>query len=575
MATYGQKKPIGGVQLPTDPMLDMGRKTHGFVTPEQDLMPQRFSVPPRRVIPIVFIPGIMGSNLRLKAARQRELSRKNNIAWRPDSTSFCLEMMDATPAERQQLLNPTMTEVDEYDPESNPTGDANESADDRHSAVAVSLSYGMRVGINTPLLSDDPPTHPKPRTREQKARERGWGEVYYSSYSALLELCEEKLNSAYRYGQLTQWWATQIVGVSPDRWQATVTPRLAPIDEETLKTTLQGCWFPLHAMGYNWLESNENSGTKIAKRTQKLIDKYQKQGFECEKVIIITHSMGGLVARAMAHPQMGNFEDRILGIVHGVMPAIGAAATYKRMRCGFEGLAGNVLGRNGPNVTAVLANAQGGLELLPTQKYGNGWLTATHMNHSILNLPQFGDPYEEIYKLRNRWYQLVVEDWINPATDRRITFDRTLQLLDGAKRFHDRLSQYYHPHSYAHYGADPERRAWQNVTWSIHGTHLEHVHEATIISDDAQGSIRLRGKNAPIVAGMGVAHHLVNLQEPAAVGDETVPAFSADDQLRSGQFKGIFRQTGYEHQASYKTDKALLSTIYSIIRIAERMRWKK
>lgn len=31
---------------------------------------------------------------------------------------------------------------------------------------------------------------------------------------------------------------------------------------------------------------------------------------------------------------------------------------------------------------------------------------------------------------------------------------------------------------------------------------------------------------------------------------QTVPLHSAEAQLRSGQFKGIFRQTGYEHQAS-------------------------
>lgn len=74
---------------------------------------------------------------------------------------------------------------------------------------------------------------------------------------------------------------------------------------------------------------------------------------------------------------------------------------------------------------------------------------------------------------------------------------------------------------------------------------------------------------------MGVAHHLVKLQLPAEAGDETVPTFSADDQLRSGKFKGIFRQNGYEHQSSYKADAAVLSTIYSIVRIAETMRWEK
>jgi len=52
-----------------------------------------------------------------------------------------------------------------------------------------------------------------------------------------------------------------------------------------------------------------------------------------------------------------------------------------------------------------------------------------------------------------------------------------------------------------------------------------------------------------------------------------VPARSADHQLRSGVFKGIFRQTGYEHQSSYKDPRAIASTLYSIVRIAQSAAW--
>jgi hypothetical protein len=30
----------------------------------------------------------------------------------------------------------------------------------------------------------------------------------------------------------------------------------------------------------------------------------------------VTHSMGGLVGRALLHPEMGNIESKILGVVH-------------------------------------------------------------------------------------------------------------------------------------------------------------------------------------------------------------------------------------------------------------------
>jgi len=54
--------------------------------------------------------------------------------------------------------------------------------------------------------------------------------------------------------------------------------------------------------------------------------------------------------------------------------------------------------------------------------------------------------------------------------------------------------------------------------------------------------------------------------------DGTVPHHSADAQFKSGKFKGIFRQKGYEHGASYKDETALRSTLYSIIQIAKEMK---
>jgi hypothetical protein len=60
----------------------------------------------------------------------------------------------------------------------------------------------------------------------------------------------------------------------------------------------------------------------------------------------------------------------------------------------------------------------------------------------------------------------------------------------------------------------------------------------------------------------------------SAPSDQTVPARSADHQLNSGMFKGIFRQTGYKHQSSYKDPSAIASTLYSIVRIAQSAVWK-
>jgi pimeloyl-ACP methyl ester carboxylesterase len=572
---------LPGYQLPTQPHVSGGRVAEGFFTPTQDLMPQRISVPPKRVLPIIFLPGIMGSNLRMSAARQSLMRKKNNIAWRPESLAESNRLLHGSSAMRQNQLDPSQTEVDEYDPIGNPTGDPNETADHRHGNATVGFEL-LNVGVESPLLMDDPITVTPRKMKDQKARERGWGEVFFGSYRGLLEMCEQRLNTAFYDGHMDSWW-TQIVDVPPTKWQASAQPPLKPLEEKVLKEAVNGCWFPVHAMGYNWLQSNRNSGVHVADRIRALMDRYKAYGFKCEKVILVTHSMGGLVARAVIHPEMGNLQEKVLGIVHGVMPAIGAGAAYKRMRCGFEdpglmspiaSITAKVLGNFGPEVTAVLGNAQGGLELLPSQAYGNGWLRVTCKGETLKALPQQGDPYEEIYKLRNKWYGLLREEWINPANHSGAGFQRTAGLLDKAKKFHQDIASTYHDLSYGHYGADPSHAAWHNVVWEIDGAGpLVAPEKLKVASDDFQGKLHLIDPAEAQLDEQAPKFRQVQMQVARDPGDQTVPLHSAEHQLQSGKFKGIFRQTGYEHQDSYKNEGALHSTLYSLVRIAQTMTW--
>lgn len=218
------------------------------------------------------------------------------------------------------------------------------------------------------------------------------------------------VNPAWERGTVAQGFVTpsqdripQVMSIPP--------PLLEALDEETFLAAVKGVWFPVHAMGYNWLQGNRRSGTVVANRITELMKNDESQGFHCEKVILVTHSMGGLVARAVVHPNMGKLNEKVLGIVHGVMPAIGAGAAYKRMRCGVEGddTAAKVVGNEGTLIMAVLGNAQGGLELLPSQAYGNNWLQVRHKGGIIKSLPIKGDPYEEIYKLKGVWFGLLNE----------------------------------------------------------------------------------------------------------------------------------------------------------------------
>jgi hypothetical protein len=569
------------------------RKAEGFATPKQDKRPQCARFLPKRVLPIIFLPGIMGSNLRMSAARQKELRQKDNIAWRPDSLGALNVSKNARslPRERQLRLDPLQTTVDVY----NPSGPANVSGDERHGNVKLDSSF------RSPLLTDDPPTMTNRLTAVQKARARGWGEVFFKSYGELLQHLESRLNNTFFEGKLQQEWR-DVVGVDPHKWSADPSLPQQALTEDELKKIATGCWFAVYAFGYNWLQSNGDSAKIIGARVNKVIDDLNESGYECNQVIVVTHSMGGLVGRALVHPKFGNLQDKVLGIVHGVMPAIGAPAAYKRMRAGFEdpgimsgslsameaSVGAKVAGNYGDEVTAVLANAPGGLQLLPTKSYGNGWLHVRYNGHDLEVWPKQGDPYGEIYKVQGKWYALFREDWINPSglpPDKGGgTFERTCRYLDRVQNFHQMIENTFHPNSYAHYGADRGRQSFEEVIWEIDKNCADPSgwKDWPIINDTRQGKLELvhwdpLGPNnkalLPFTDAMPDPIHATILP-PAAPGDQTVPARSADHQLKSGMFKGVFRQTGYEHQSSYKDPRAIASTLYSILRIAQKATWK-
>jgi hypothetical protein len=174
---------LAGYKLPIKPEEKTGKMAQGFVTPNQDRSPQVHSIPSKRLMPIIFIPGIMGSNLRMSSDRQKQLNKTNNIAWRPDNLFVTVPMKDSTAAERQLNFDPMSTELDIYDPKNSITGDPNETADMRNKSCHFASQYsGSWRSINGPLLQSDKPGMPNSKTRDQKARERGWGEVFSSSY---------------------------------------------------------------------------------------------------------------------------------------------------------------------------------------------------------------------------------------------------------------------------------------------------------------------------------------------------------------------------------------------------------
>lgn len=76
--------------------------------------------------------------------------------------------------------------------------------------------------------------------------------------------------------------------------------------------------FPVHVFGYNWLVDNAISAAQLVDYIDKVIRTYKYEhghGLAVEKVIIVTHYMGGLIARYAS--QVLGAKEKIFGFVHG------------------------------------------------------------------------------------------------------------------------------------------------------------------------------------------------------------------------------------------------------------------
>jgi pimeloyl-ACP methyl ester carboxylesterase len=178
-------------------------------------------------------------------------------------------------------------------------------------------------------------------------KQRGWGGVVWSFYGEILMELAEKLNPAKKAGE----------------------------DH------------PVYAFGYDWRQSNTASGKLLKDRIAKL-----KQDHKAEKVIIVSHSMGGLVTRsALAQGAM----DDVLGVIHTVIPADGAVVAYRRFFTGANTAAEGkedpiapILGETRLEYGLTQSVLRGPVELLPHASYPDIFFKTTDgtTNRDVPNL---------------------------------------------------------------------------------------------------------------------------------------------------------------------------------------------
>ncbi|SDV01212.1 esterase/lipase family protein [Pseudomonas vancouverensis] len=352
---------------------------------------------------------------------------------------------------------------------------------------------------------------------------------------------------------------------------------------------------PVHACGYNWLDSNKQAALRLAERIDELMRQY---GRNCQQVILVTHSMGGLVARRCA--QLPGMADKIAGVVHGVMPATGAPVAYRRCKVGMsdeDPIAGAVIGPSGQEVTAVFAQAPGALQLLPTQDYAPGWLRLIDdQGASAMPRQPVKDPYEEIYLRRDRWWGLLREEWLAPKDGDPITWKDFADNIGSAKDFHQSIAGSYHPQTYVYYGSDDNHRSFESITWqmrrgsSLNGPHASRPDAFTVSSlqmhevrDSGRSPLYVGGRAEAVPPSRGdpdapvrtvqTSHWELHCQMQDGAGDGTVPVSSGSAPMkraRYGEVRQQIKATGFDHEASYASPLAQHFTLYSLIKIAAK-----
>ena len=500
---------------------------------------------PDRMIPVIFVPGVMGSNLK-----QRKAQGDNAVTWRMDNAMSAgrWAAADRHAPFRKKYLQPNVMEVDD------------------RGVVPEDMTLPA-----------------------EELRRRGWGEVGAHTYGTFLRWLETALSDFDNAKQgervnLMKRDLAALIGEAP-----------LPRDEVVLSYKYR---FPVYACGYNWLEDNKDSATRLSKRIDEIRARYKADRKLCDKVIIVTHSMGGLVARYCSEV-LGRSGD-IFGIVHGVMPAIGAAAVYRRFKSGTEdptawynmvgAATASALGNDGAEMTAVLSSSPGPMQLLPTPQYGNGWLKIKD-GATEFSLPKGGDPYTEIYLQRGKWWSMCEDHLMNPLNNEKDAKKRQARMdvdwavfetiiKDKVQLFHNQIANKYHPNTHAFFGSHNNARAYGNVTWTgTGGSWLRGERDADVL-----GARRLdlseKGESRTVAApldGKGWAraeNQTYKISAPDEPGDGTVPHRSGvalKDRCQSFLQVNVGHEPAYKYEEGADNLRACRFTLRAIVKLAQQV----
>ncbi|RXV72482.1 alpha/beta hydrolase [Burkholderia stabilis] len=600
---------------------------HATLTPPDDTRAKETLHDLRPIIPVIFIPGVMGSPI---------------VTADTGEEAFFAPNMDTVGAMLGGFLSVIVGWF--------------QSASSRESrfdplSVSVTPLGPINVGDGKTIT-------------EKEARRRGWGSVYRTSYQPVLLWLEQQLNNPMLCAKLQGAWCEPdpkgetwalhpVLDTAPTQYGAYGKGEAITEESPEFKRFVK-FRYRVYAIGYNWLQSNDDSGRDVVtgvdcpdpqtkKKTRLMgITEICKEN-DTGKAIILTHSMGGLVARfaVLNHGAEGS----IHGVFHGAQPATGAPLAAKRYKTGGgpEGgmngfINGSLLGRDADEFIAVMANAPGPMELTPMPDYHNGaawWIFSRPDGTVLMQFPKNGDAYNDLY-LNADWYGLLPkEDQLDPAkrvrkrlgkdaTGANVLVNHYKATLKQVVIRQSQLTNHYHGNTYVAYGnggldtlspaADTTTEAaskdkptveqgeltknllaWGNAIWT--GDVPADVQEselraATLLHDSGKGELRvlLEQRNLSVTFTMQKTNKIPDVSATTdwnrvasktgiIRGDGTVPAWSADAQARGlkpdvpgDPAKGVqmaFVQAGYEHMKSYAHPWTRWALLYSVVQIVK------
>lgn len=518
-------------------------------------------VPPTKVIPVIFIPGIMGTNLKSDVGESSW-----NAEWFMGADS--LKFVNKDGAERRRTLDPDTTKVE-----------------NRYN----SISY-----IAHSIFSDDGHLFP---TRY----ERQWGQALNLSYGQFLEVFQYALLDDWQtdlYNFIPEFRAvsTKIKGVLSDL----VGDKLGDTHDSPLTSSelahFKRFLFPVHVFGYNWLKDNAISAEELTNYIDDVLNIYKYKhgyGLAVEKVILVTHSMGGLVARYAMNPLKGvkfkGCQDKVLGVVHGVIPDLGSPAAYRRMKTGAgkEGNPGKVLGSTAEKLMPVLARAPAPLQLLPYPSYKSPWLTIEgEGSYPQTKDPQTGksDPFTDIYLRNDVWWKLYQSDIIDSDKVKiDSNWDEYDILMDNTVRnFMEHQEQgLYHPNTYVFYGTEEKTDGF--LTWNklhdnrqtvtLYYSEKKYIRKIPYVDPNR----KMPHDQKKVLLSDGQYCDFILIQSDTA-GDGTVPIESLEVIKRNPTIKSVLA-TNVDHQDAYAVkgvtysefSDAIKFTLRSIIKIVQEV----